>query len=104
MSVHNFSIQPQVFSRFPHIQVAALRATLDDHTALSPLLEELHSEISAVAADLVQVEPITKLAQIAAWRDAYGKMSVKPSKFHSSVEALLRRAKKGRTFRPVCPP
>ena len=35
------------------------------------------------------------MPEIACWREAYQKLGVKPSKFSSSIEALLRRAKKG---------
>ncbi len=39
--------------------------------------------------------PITEHPHIAAWRTTYGQFGSKPSRFHCSAEALLRRAVKG---------
>ncbi len=69
--------------------------SLDDPSCLDALTDDLSGKISEIARRISDVDPITSLPAIAVWREAYAAMSVKPSKFHSSIEALLRRVKKG---------
>lgn len=95
MSSKNFSIAPTVVSAFPEVEVAAIRVSIPDTKVLEPLISDLQNEASKVTTELAEVDPITKLPQIVAWRDTYRSMGVKASKFHSSIEALLRRVKKG---------
>ncbi len=75
--------------------VGALVVTLDDPASLDPLIENLTAKLPEIARHINEADPITSLPAIASWREAYAAMSVKPSKFHSSIEALLRRVKKG---------
>ena len=95
MSQLSFRIDPQILQRFPHIKVAAVAAELENPDQLDGLTEKLASQLPAVVERISSADPITQLDDIAVWREAYGAMSVKPSKFHSSIEALLRRVKKG---------
>ena len=48
----------------------------------------------AISDCSVDPEKVTEDPFVAGWREAYGLMGVKPSKFRSSIEALLRRASK----------
>ena len=41
------------------------------------------------------LEDIAQHPRIASWRAAYAKFGARPSKFHSSIEAMLRRVRKG---------
>jgi DNA/RNA-binding domain of Phe-tRNA-synthetase-like protein len=41
------------------------------------------------------LEDISQHPRIASWRAAYAKFGARPSKFHSSIEAMLRRVRKG---------
>lgn len=95
MSQLTFRIDPQILQRFPDIKVAALAATIDNPSDLDGLVAKLTEQIPSVVERINAVEPITQLDEIAVWRQTYGLMSIKPSKFHSSIEALLRRVKKG---------
>lgn len=95
MASKPFSIAPAVVAAFPQVEVAAIRVSIPDTKLLEPLISDLQNDAAKVKADLAQFDPITKLPQIVAWRDAYRAMGVKASKFHSSIEALLRRVKKG---------
>lgn len=88
-------IGASVLAAFPQARVFALRAIIPDQGALAGQVAGLASEMVAAEAALLEVEPITALPEIALWRKAYGKLGVKPSKFPSSIEALLRRARKG---------
>ena len=95
MKPPTLSIDPNVLHKFPAMTVAAVTATIDDPACLKKLNDKLVSQLTPVVERLNTVEPITQLEEIAQWRQAYGSMSIKPSKFHSSIEALLRRVKKG---------
>lgn len=90
-----FTIAPDVFEAFPKMTVLGLRAWIDMQTALGPANDRLAAEMPAVIQALESIDPLSQLPEIAAWRAAYGKLGVKPSKYPSSVEALLKRAKKG---------
>ena len=41
------------------------------------------------------LEDISQHPRIASWRAAYARFGARPSKFHSSIEAMLRRVRKG---------
>jgi DNA/RNA-binding domain of Phe-tRNA-synthetase-like protein len=41
------------------------------------------------------LENISQHPRIASWRAAYAKFGARPSKFHSSIEAMVRRVRKG---------
>jgi DNA/RNA-binding domain of Phe-tRNA-synthetase-like protein len=41
------------------------------------------------------LEDISQHPRIASWRAAYAKFGARPSKFHSSIEAMVRRVRKG---------
>jgi DNA/RNA-binding domain of Phe-tRNA-synthetase-like protein len=87
-----FSISQDLFSRFPDVTVHALRvermrealASVDSVAILNRAIENC----------VVDPEKVPEDPAVAGWREAYGMMGVKPSKFRSSIEALLRRASK----------
>jgi lysyl-tRNA synthetase class 2 len=56
--------------------------------------QRFDAELEKTARALAGVEPISELPSIRVWREAYGAMGVKPSKYRSSIESLLRRAQK----------
>ncbi|MDU8945556.1 B3/B4 domain-containing protein [Ovoidimarina sediminis] len=90
-----FEIDASVIAAFPEVEVLALRAVIPDQAALAPVVAGQAARIEAAMAEIAAVDPITALPEIARWRRAYGALGVKPSKFASSIEALLRRARKG---------
>lgn len=95
MNKVTLSIGSDVLDTFPDVQVAAVRAKIDDAAALQSAIEQLKGDAERLRDHLENIEPITSMPEIASWRAAYGAMGVKPSKFHSSIEALMRRVKKG---------
>lgn len=95
MNTQKFSIASDVISTYPDVVVAVVRVKILNLDKLAPIIHELSKQAENIHAELAIVEPITGLPEIAHWRSAYGLMDVKPSKFHSSIEALLRRVKKG---------
>ena len=52
----------------------------------------------ASAREALSARPLEDLPHVAAWREAYKSFGAKPQRTRSSLEALLRRAR-----RPVCP-
>lgn len=93
------SIDDDVLETFPEVQVAAVRVKIDDAKTLQSSIKRLADNAQTLRRDLESVDPITSIPEIASWRVAYSKMGVKPSKFHSSIEALMRRVKKGQDIR-----
>jgi lysyl-tRNA synthetase class 2 len=100
MTGTSFSIDPGVLRVFPDATVLALRVgnlrvAVAQHSGADLLAK-------AVADCTVDPEKVAEDPVVASWRAAYGLMGVKPSKYRSSVEALLRRAsKKGDLAIPV---
>ena len=92
----SLAIRDQVLEAFPEVHVFALRAVISDQSILLPALQKAWSAVEASIDGLADIGPITTLDDVARWRSAYGKLGIKPSKFPSSIEALLRRASKGR--------
>lgn len=96
MNAVAFSIAEPVRAKFPAIQVAAVRARMEDREGMARKLEELRQTItSEIVPELTGSDPITEHPAIRTWRETYGQMGVKPSKYRSSIEALLRRVARG---------
>jgi lysyl-tRNA synthetase class 2 len=69
------------------VRISNIRSALADRDTVAVLNSSVLA--CSVAPDAVPTNEI-----VAAWREAYAVMGVKPSKFRSSIEALLRRAVK----------
>lgn len=92
MTELHFRCEPELFETYPALAVYAVRVTgMKAALAKGNAAEVLAEVINACAVD---PEKVTEDPMVAGWREAYGLMGVKPSKFRSSVEALLRRASK----------
>jgi DNA/RNA-binding domain of Phe-tRNA-synthetase-like protein len=92
MTELHFRCAPELFETFPDLTVFAVRvggmkAALAKGNSAQVLAE-------AINGCTVDPEKVAEDSMVAAWREAYGLMGVKPSKFRSSIEALLRRASK----------
>jgi DNA/RNA-binding domain of Phe-tRNA-synthetase-like protein len=92
MSDLHFKCDPELFATYPHLAVYAVRV----HNMAAALAKGDAAQVlkDAVSSCTVDPEKVPEEPMVAAWREAYGLMGVKPSKFRSSVEALLRRASK----------
>lgn len=91
-----FTISEALAFRFPALRVHGLRcrgvaAALRDVDTAVMLVEAAEAAAGGIAA----VSSVTDLPVVAGWRAAYAEMGVKPSKFRSSIEALLRRVGRG---------
>ena len=89
------SIDPKILESFPDAKIGWLRANVADadgaaHVrALKVGLETRLGDIG-ISADTMMMHP-----DVRRWREVYSAMCVKPSKYRSSLEALLRRIFKG---------
>lgn len=89
------SIDPKILESFPDAKIGWLRAGVADaggaaHVrALKVGLETRLGDIG-ISADTMMMHP-----DVRRWREVYSAMGVKPSKYRSSLEALLRRLFKG---------
>lgn len=89
------SIDSKILENFPNAKIGWLRANVAEAggaervRALKAGLEAQLGEIG-VSADTMMMHP-----DVRRWREVYSAMGVKPSKYRSSLEALLRRVFKG---------
>ncbi len=89
------SIEPKILENFPNAKIGWLRANVAvaggaAHVrALKAGLEARLGDIG-ISADTMMMHP-----DVRRWREVYSAMGVKPSKYRSSLEALLRRVFKG---------
>jgi DNA/RNA-binding domain of Phe-tRNA-synthetase-like protein len=95
MSTTKFEIAKDVLEKFPALTVAAVRVQFPDPAQLKALLPKLAHNAQEAVRRTADIEPIAAIPEIGCWRDAYAQIGVKPSKFQSSIEALMRRQRKG---------
>ncbi len=87
---------------FPAARVGLVIAHgIDNTRAEAAAGSMLLAEVAATAAELEGADMAGHPA-VAPWRAAYASFGVKPSKFRSSIESLLRSAQSGR-LRPINP-
>jgi len=90
-----FRVDPQVFDLFPNARFAAVVVRDAHNEARNARIDELLVEAEARVRDrFAGADPKTH-PNIAAWREAFGSRGWTPSKYLSSIEALVRRVAKG---------
>ena len=94
-------IHPEIFELYPgYCWGKVLCWDLDNTRPTAPAEVLLREAEVSVRADPALAE-ITFHPRIAAWRDAFSSFGARPSKFQSSVEALVRRARRGDELPPI---
>jgi DNA/RNA-binding domain of Phe-tRNA-synthetase-like protein len=91
-------IKPEVLEKYPQVEVGWLVAQvfpLPSDPVVERLKASLAGEISALGLTL---ENLSSHPDVAGWRQVFGSMGVKPSKYRSSLEALLRRVLKEKSL------
>ncbi len=89
------SIDAKILEEFPEAKIGWLRANVagagnaERVRAMKAALEAKLNDIG-ISADTMMSHP-----DVRRWREVYSAMGVKPSKYRSSLEALLRRVFKG---------
>lgn len=91
-----YSIAPQILEKYSgYVRGVVVVCDTDnsgpENAEIVALLRQAETSVRE-RADLTQV---AQHPRIAAWREAYRKFGAKPSDFHSSIEAMVRRVRKG---------
>jgi len=89
----HFKILDNVFKLFPEIHVFAVRVEIEHQTQLNSKRDEMAQFMKHIRSSISIIDPLAQLPEISQWRSAYSQMGIRPSKFPSSIEALLRRLK-----------
>jgi DNA/RNA-binding domain of Phe-tRNA-synthetase-like protein len=94
--VTRFRVEEPFWALFPEARVGIVLAHgVDNRSAPGAVAERLAAAAAKAAADLGDGD-VAAHAAVAPWRGAYGAFGVKPSKYRSSIESLLRSARAGR--------
>lgn len=97
-----FRLEPDFLELFPDATIAIAVVRGIDNTIVDPeIWPILDVEIERAGA-LANAGEISQLPAIAPWRAAFAQFGVKPSKYRSSIEAMVRSAQAGR-LRPINP-
>ncbi|MEA4873122.1 MAG: phenylalanine--tRNA ligase beta subunit-related protein [Synergistaceae bacterium] len=88
-------IENEIFEVFPNAKIGWLLAevkVVPSNEYVESMKKSLTGRLKdiGISQDTMMLHP-----DVAGWREVYSKMGVKPSKYRSSLESLLRRAFKG---------
>jgi DNA/RNA-binding domain of Phe-tRNA-synthetase-like protein len=87
-----YTIAEEVFAQFPGYVRGVVLAYDVVNGESPPDLVLLLREAEASVRDRLRLEGLAEHPRIASWREAYRSFGAKPSKFRSSIEAMVRRA------------
>lgn len=89
------AIDPEILKDFPDAAIGYMVAAVKVGKS-TEYVENLKKTLEAEMNEIgISVDTMMNHPDIARWREVFGKMGVKPSKYKSSLEALLRRLFKG---------
>jgi DNA/RNA-binding domain of Phe-tRNA-synthetase-like protein len=96
-------IHPEIFDLFPDYRWGKVVCwRLDNRRGLEEATLLLRDVEARVRDDPALADPVAH-PKIAAWRQAFSRFGARPSKFQASVEALVRRARRGDALPPISP-
>lgn len=91
-----YSVDPQIFQKYPgYVRgLVSVRRAINIESPIDEVDRMLQGAQKAVRqrADL---EPVSAHPNIAAWREAYRAFGAKPTEYPSSIEALVKRIRRG---------
>jgi DNA/RNA-binding domain of Phe-tRNA-synthetase-like protein len=92
----SFRYHPDILTTFPHVRAGVILAHgVKNGESPQGLQQAFLAEQQAVLQQIGDT-PLSDLPNLAAWRGAFRKFNVNPTKYRSATEALLRRlTKKG---------
>lgn len=93
-----FSVDPQIFSRFPEYRRAILVVTGISNQQPSTLGEEI-ADITKTVKESVTLED----DRLVVWREAFSNFGMKPRDFRPSVDALVRRVLNDKPLGSISP-
>ena len=89
------SIDKDIFENFPEAKIGWLRAVITNGKG-SPRVAEMKKNLKRRLEEIgLSADTVAQHPDIRRCRETFSKMGVKPSKYRSSIEALLRRIFKG---------
>ncbi len=101
----NFRIEEDFWALFPAARIGIVIARDINNEAAGTEAAALLSQAVKQAGEALQQEglDIANYPAVAAWREAYAAFGVKPNKYRSSIENLLRSARSGsvRSINPL---
>lgn len=87
-------IAPGIREKYPQVEVGWLAADINP-LPMDPRVEQWKGALAAwVSSQGITLENLSSCPEVAGWRQVFGSMGVKPSKYRCSLEALLRRVLK----------
>lgn len=97
-----FSVDDRVFSLYPSLQITLVVARDLDNTGQHPRIQQELANEAGVAGSIFASTAISSHPNIGVWREAYRAFGP-ASRHHSSIEALVVRAVKGKGIRSINP-
>jgi len=88
-----FEYHPEIISIFPEVQAGVVVGQAPNKPSPEDLKNRFYEEQQAVLAEIGDT-PLSELESLSAWRTAFRRFGVNPTKYRSAVEALLRRLTK----------
>lgn len=89
------SIDKELFTEFPEARIGYVTAYIEVHES-DPYVENVKKTLERKMNDIgISADTMMNHPDIYGWREVFAAMGIKPSKFKSSLEALLRRLFKG---------
>ncbi|MCU0492068.1 MAG: phenylalanine--tRNA ligase beta subunit-related protein [Chloroflexaceae bacterium] len=95
-------VEDAFWELFPQARIGIVTAHGLDNRANADTAAALLMDAAAARATTLEGADIATHPMVAPWRAAYARFGVKPSKFRSSIESMLRSAQAGRV-RPINP-
>jgi DNA/RNA-binding domain of Phe-tRNA-synthetase-like protein len=91
-----FRYHPEILTTFPQVRAGVLLGRGLKNGPSSVELQQAFIEEQQTVLNQIGDTPLSELPTLSAWRGAFRKFNVNPTKYRSAVEALLRRlTKKG---------
>lgn len=99
----SFSVDGAFWLLFPDACIGVVVARELDNTRDAEACAALLRDAAAQAAERLDADDIATHLAVAPWREAYRAFGVKPAKFRSSIENLLRSARAAGSVRSINP-
>ncbi len=97
-----FSIQAELFQKFPGLQIGVVVARGIDNTKDTDLSTQLGQEVTRIRTSLT-LDALPTQPKIACWKAAYAAFGGEPKKNRSSVENLYKMILEGRELSSINP-
>ena len=91
MSEIYYSIADEVFDQFPAYVRGVVLAYGVSNSDSPPELTAMLRDAEASVRERLEKDGLAEYPRISSWREAYRSFGAKPSKFRSSIEAMVRR-------------